>query len=124
MSSTVCGFIGLGLIGGSIARALKAADPSIHIIAFDPNEESLRMAQEEGIADTAASRIDASFSACDYIFLCAPVEINDENLILLRPFLRPETTLTDIGSVKTDIHRHIHALGLDGSCRLPMHSFR
>lgn len=113
MSSTVCGFIGLGLIGGSIARALKAADPSIHIIAFDPNEESLRMAQEEGIADTAASRIDASFSACDYIFLCAPVEINDENLILLRPFLRPETTLTDIGSVKTDIHRHIHALGLD-----------
>ena len=103
MSSTVCGFIGLGLIGGSIARALKAADPSIRIIAFDPNEESLRMAQEEGIADAAVSRIDASFSACAYIFLCAPVEINDENLILLRPFLRPETTLTDIGSVKTDL---------------------
>ena len=64
MSSTVCGFIGLGLIGGSIARALKAADPSIHIIAFDPNEESLRMVRGAGVADTAAPRAAASLSAC------------------------------------------------------------
>ena len=36
-----CGFVGLGLIGGSIARALKANRKDIVIIACDPNEETL-----------------------------------------------------------------------------------
>ena len=113
MNNTVCGFIGLGLIGGSIARALKEGAPDTKIIAYDPNDDSLALAKEEGIADITVNQIDASFTDCNYIFLCAPVEINDQNLLLLKPFLNSGTTLTDIGSVKTDIHLHIHELGLD-----------
>ena len=113
MDNTICGFIGLGLIGGSIARALKAGASDTKIIAYDPNDDSLALAKEEGIADITVNQIDASFTDCNYIFLCAPVEINDQNLLLLKPFLNSGTTLTDIGSVKTDIHLHIHELGLD-----------
>ena len=113
MDNTICGFIGLGLIGGSIARALKAGASDTKIIAYDPNDDSLALAKEEGIADITVNQIDASFTDCDYIFLCAPVEINDQNLLILKPFLNSKTTLTDIGSVKTDIHVHIHDLGLD-----------
>ena len=113
MNNTICGFIGLGLIGGSIARALKAGAPDIKIIAYDPNDHSLTLAKEAGIADVTVNQISSVFTDCDYIFLCAPVAINDQNLLMLKPFLNSKTTLTDIGSVKTDIHVHIHELGLD-----------
>lgn len=106
------GFIGLGLIGGSIAKALKSALPNIHLIAYDINEETLTLAKEEGIADAVTSVIDESFSPCDYIFLCAPVSGNDENLMVLKKYLSPSCLITDVGSVKNDIHQHIAALGL------------
>lgn len=106
------GFIGFGLIGGSIAKALRASLPDIRIIVYDVNQATLDQAASEGIADRAVSSIDASFSGCSYIFLCAPVSDNDENLLTLRQFLSPSCTLTDVGSVKGGIHRHIETLGL------------
>lgn len=112
MSELTCGFIGLGLIGGSIARALKEARPHIRIIAYDINEESLELALQEGVADSITSAIDESFSSCDYLFLCAPVSCNDGNLAAIKKVLSPDCILTDVGSVKTDIHRHVKEAGL------------
>ncbi len=112
MSGLTCGFIGLGLIGGSIAKALKAADSSIKIIAYDVNQDTLSLARTEGIADVAVSRIDETFSSCDYIFLCAPVSCNDENLAAVKKVLSPSCILTDVGSVKTTTHKYVAAAGL------------
>lgn len=112
MSHLTCGFIGLGLIGGSIAKALKAALPSTQIIAFDVNEKTLALALAEGTADITVSTIDESFHACDYLFLCAPVSHNTENLSAIKKVLSPSCTLTDVGSVKTNIHEHVKAAGL------------
>ena len=106
------GFIGFGLIGGSIAKALRASLPDVRIIVYDVNKATLEQALREGVANQAVRSIDISFSGCNYIFLCAPVSINDENLITLKQFLSPSCTLTDVGSVKGGIHRHIEALGL------------
>lgn len=107
------GFIGLGLIGGSIARAIRENDKDACIIAYDVNEESLRLALEDGVASEITNEIDDRFSRCDYIFLCAPVQKNDSNLLLVKEYLSPNCLLTDVGSVKTDIHRNIKALGLE-----------
>lgn len=112
MSTLTCGFIGLGLIGGSIAKAIKRHCPSSRLIAYDINTASLHLALQEQIIDTVCSSIDASFGDCDYLFLCAPVSHNDDNLLTLKPFLSPDTILTDVGSVKTGIHRQITALHL------------
>ncbi len=106
------GFIGFGLIGGSIAKALRASLPDVRIIVYDVNKATLEQALREGVANQAVRSIDISFSGCNYIFLCAPVSVNDENLITLKQFLSPSCTLTDVGSVKGGIHRHIEALGL------------
>lgn len=108
------GFIGLGLIGGSIAKALKAHVNDLHITAYDINKESLQQAFAEGIVDTAANEIDSTFSRCNFIFLCAPVQKNDSNLTAVKKILSPDCILTDVGSVKTDIHRHIESAGLTG----------
>lgn len=107
MNNLTLGFIGLGLIGGSIAKALKENAPTIQIIAYDVNQESIELAVSEGIVDKAAVAIDDTFSVCDYIFLCAPVQKNAENLIQIKNIMKPSCILTDVGSVKTDIHRHI-----------------
>ena len=56
-----CGFIGLGLIGGSIAKALKQNRNDIVIYAYDKNPDTLRLASEEGIADLIFDRIDPAF---------------------------------------------------------------
>lgn len=112
MSAFTCGFVGLGLIGGSIARAIRLNLPDTKIIAYDINSDTLALAKEEGIADIILRKIDASFSACDYLFLCAPVSKNDENLQTLATYINKDCIITDVGSVKTDIHSHIESLGL------------
>lgn len=113
MNTLTCGFIGLGLIGGSIAKAVRAAVPDARLISYDTNPASLQLAYDEHIIDEPRRSIDDAFSSCDYIFLCAPVSYNEANLLALKKYLSPRTILTDVGSVKTGIHRQAEALGLN-----------
>ena len=76
MNAKKIGFIGLGLIGGSIAKAIRQYYPDYDIIAFDKNKESLALAIQEGTIHTSCSSIDDNFRGCNYIFLCAPVTYN------------------------------------------------
>ncbi len=112
MSHITCGFIGLGLIGGSIAKALKAFRRDVRILAFDTNKETLELALKEGIADEAVSSINGRFSACNYLFLCAPVSNNDKNLTAIKEILSPDCILTDVGSVKSTTTRCVDEMGL------------
>lgn len=111
-SDFTCGFIGLGLIGGSIAKALRQFHPTCRLLAYDINQKALDAAVSDGVIDTALSSIDSHLSACDYIFLCAPVSENDNNLSELQKHLSKDCLLTDVGSVKTDIHKNIEKAGL------------
>ncbi len=113
MAQLHIGFIGLGLIGGSIARALRENISEIRLTAYDVNAATLEAALKDGVIDRAAEQIDAGFSDCDYLFLCAPVQKNDANLEAVKKILSPSCTLTDVGSVKTDIHEHIVQAGLE-----------
>ena len=108
----ICSFLGLGLIGGSLAKAIRQALPETHIKACDSDQAALRSALTEGIIQEAYPSIDASFGDCDYLFLCAPVSVNLELLTKLVPFLSPRTVLTDVGSVKGAIHEAVRRLGL------------
>lgn len=107
------GFIGLGLIGGSIAKALKYYYPNVTILAHTRSRETSDYALSEHIIDKACPSLDASWTACDYIFLCAPVEANAAYLKELKPLLKEQCILTDVGSTKTDIHEHVKELELE-----------
>lgn len=113
MDKLTCGFIGLGLIGGSIAHALREKhSKNIFLIAYDPDTAALRLARKQNVIDLAADRIDDSFSCCDFLFLCAPVSSNNRNLPQIKKCISPSCILTDVGSVKTGIHEEIAAAGL------------
>lgn len=107
------GFVGLGLIGGSIARGLRERYPACTITAYDIEPSFAETAKRDGVATICAYEIDRVFSSCDLIFLCAPVSCNDKNILLLQKVLGKDTLLTDVGSVKGDIYEHIRAAGLE-----------
>ena len=113
MKESTIGFIGLGLIGGSIARGLKRANKNLTIMAYMRTTSKLVQAKEEGIVDVILHGIDETLSQCDMIFLCTPVEFNASYLEQIRPFLKPGAILTDVGSTKTNIHKLVTQMNME-----------
>ena len=113
MQTITCSFIGLGLIGGSIARAFREYFPNMKIKVFDKDIPSLSLALKERVATSIYTELTGDLCDADYIFLCAPVSVNEDNLRAIQPMLKAHTVVTDVGSVKTGIHQLVHSLGLE-----------
>lgn len=113
MTDSTIAFIGLGLIGGSIARGIKRANPDTTIMAYMRTRSRLEQAKADGIVDVILDGIGEELRQCDLIFLCTPVEYNAQYLSSIRPYLKPGALLTDVGSTKTDIHEAVTRLGME-----------
>ena len=112
MNDTTIAFIGLGLIGGSLAKGIKRARPDIRIMAYMRTRSKLEQAKKDGIVDVILDGIDEQLKECDLIFLCTPVEYNAQYLSKIRSYLKPGALITDVGITKTDIHEEILRQGL------------
>lgn len=97
--------VGLGLVGGSLARALTRA--SYHVIGVDRPSVRRRALAAGAVAETAATAAVAATLA-EVVVLAAPP---DANLGLLRRVARPGVIVTDVGSVKGPIVREARRLG-------------
>lgn len=107
------GFIGFGLIGGSIARSVKKKNTDIYIKVYTRRKNpNLEKGVDEGVIDELIYSIDEHFSSCDIIFLCAPVMKNIDFLPILKPLVKPSCIITDVGSVKGNICKAASSLGL------------
>lgn len=113
MKESTVGFIGLGLIGGSLARALKKADPQLTVMAYMRSADKLIQAKADGVVDVILDRVDETIGQCDMIFLCTPVEYNEQYLRMIKPYLKPGALVTDVGSTKTSIHRAARELSME-----------
>lgn len=109
------GFIGLGLIGGSIAKKMKADHPDIHIYATAHHEETVKEAYREGLIVNDTLLPLTAFHDCDIIFLCAPVQRNLDYLSELKDIIQKDCYITDVGSTKTEIHEEVIRLGLEAN---------
>lgn len=109
------GFIGLGLIGGSIARAIRYFYPDAEIIAFSRTRATVEQAVADGVVDRIPEGISPDYADCRYIFLCAPVSNNAEYLEQLKPVILPSCIITDVGSTKSDIHAKVTELGMEAN---------
>ena len=92
--------IGLGLIGGSLARALRKAEPLSRIFAVGRNSAQLEVAKTEGIIDGWSTSSAAICADADVIVLGMPVLAIEPSLRELLPSLSPHTVITDVASVK------------------------
>lgn len=109
----VIGFIGLGLIGGSIAKTIRRVRPADTIVAWNRTKSVLNEARADGTVNIAAQEIGDAFRRCDYIFLCVPVVTMRGILAQLAPYISPSAIITDVGSTKSDIHQAVREMGLE-----------
>lgn len=113
MNTQTIGFIGLGLIGGSIARTIRRVHPEYTLMAYDLDLDSLSLALADGTINQAHDYLSGAFSDCDIIILCTPVNVNIHYLKQLKPIIKPDCILTDVGSVKSSIHQAVHELDME-----------
>lgn len=113
MKQLKLGFIGFGLIGGSIAKALKERNIDVTVCVYSRRKNpDLEKGMAEGVIDELVYEIGDAFSTCDIIFLCAPVLKNVEFFLILKDLIKPSCILTDVGSVKGNICEAAKKYGL------------
>ena len=95
------GIIGLGLMGGSFALALKNIEPQAEILGYDHNDQHCIEALELGIADKITDELE-DFAEQDLILLAIPVDAIVDTLQKLT-FISKHTTIIDFGSTKERI---------------------
>lgn len=105
--------IGLGLIGSSLALAIKKEHPTVTITGMDIQEESEVFALKRGIIDRRAESMAAAAVLADVILLCSPVEVVKSQLAELSTLqLKQEVVISDVGSTKKEIVEAADRVGL------------
>lgn len=112
VSVTKIGIVGLGLIGGSIAKALKRSGRGFIIKAWDRDRVTLEKALSEKAIDEHSLSLKDGFQDCDVIFLCVPVYAMKDILHELSGNIRPDCILTDAGSTKMDVLDIVNGTGI------------
>ncbi|MEA5510596.1 prephenate/arogenate dehydrogenase [Crocosphaera sp. UHCC 0190] len=101
------GIIGLGLIGGSLGLDLRHLGHEI--LGVSRQENTCQRARERGVVDQADTNI-SLLASTDIIFICTPIGLIFPTLQQLKPYLKKDTIITDVGSVKTPIVQECAAL--------------
>jgi prephenate dehydrogenase len=95
--------VGVGLIGGSLAQAVKQRKAVGEILGIGRDAQRLAQARERGIIDAYAARIDETLGGADLVVVATPVGIIVDLIKEMVPFLKKGAIITDAGSVKTAI---------------------
>jgi arogenate dehydrogenase (NADP+) len=94
------GIVGLGLIGGSLGLDLRSQ--GITAIGVSRRQHTCEIAQQRGAVDAASVNF-AILATVDIIFICTPLTAIAPTVRTLIPYLKADTILTDVGSVKQSI---------------------
>jgi len=114
--------IGVGLIGGSFALALKQARLASQVIGAGRSEANLRLALERGAIDSIAPDARAAARDADVILVAAPVAQFEQVFKEIASALSPNAIVSDAGSTKRDVIAAARrALGADLARFVPGH---
>src|SRR5207245_2795635 len=108
------GLIGLGAIGGSVARQVKQSDggQGVSVVGWSPEPAERAMAAQHGALDDAPPRAVDVARVADFLILAAPPAANLAQLDSLTPHLKSTAFVTDVGSVKRAIVARAERLGI------------
>ncbi|HSB95223.1 MAG TPA: prephenate dehydrogenase/arogenate dehydrogenase family protein [Spongiibacteraceae bacterium] len=97
--------LGLGLIGGSLAKALKKVGAVREVVAWGHREASLQAGVQLGIIDSYSLDLGEAISGSDVIVIATPTLIAETMLAQLAPLFDSATLITDVASVKGNLQR-------------------
>ena len=95
--------VGVGLIGGSFALALKKAQAVEQVMGVGRSPQVLARAAALGIVDAITTSMEEALDGADLVLIATPVAQTGAILAALAPFLQPHTIVTDAGSTKGDV---------------------
>ena len=114
--------IGVGLIGGSLAHALKKAGECGTVVGFGRNTANLEKAVELGVIDEYSSDLSSVVKNADVIVLATPLMSFNSLLSEIASHIKPGAVITDVGSVKGSVVSDARAvLGDAISSFIPAH---
>jgi cyclohexadieny/prephenate dehydrogenase len=99
--------IGIGLIGSSLARAMRQHKLAGHIAGHAKSERTRAKAVELGLVDSIHAEPAAAVAGADLIVVCTPISAYAAIGAAIGPHLKPGSTLTDVGSVKQAVIRDL-----------------
>ncbi len=94
------GIVGLGLMGGALARVIRRAGPGVAVTAVEPRDEVRAQALSDGVVDEALAGPGPALSGCDLVVLCTPVAAIEASLGPVSALLPDGAVLTDVGGAK------------------------
>lgn len=112
--------IGMGLIGSSLARALRTAMPTVRLTVSDADAQVRARVTELGLADDVADHAGAAVTDADLVILCVPVGAMAAVAADIAGELPPDCVVSDVGSVKENVLRVLSA-ALPGVHVIPAH---
>ena len=95
--------VGLGMMGASLAAALKAKSFNGKIYGYSRNENTCSELIEKNVIDYASVDLIESIKEADIIIMCLPIDLIIEKTNEIFDYLKPGSILTDIGSTKKEI---------------------
>jgi prephenate dehydrogenase len=102
--------VGLGLVGGSVARDLAAR--GVHVTAFDPDATQLAAAIRTNVIRSALDETLSGVRDAEVVIIATPVDVAVGVLRRVAPYVRRTRLIMDVGSTKTRIVHSAQALGL------------
>ncbi|MFQ5451667.1 MAG: prephenate dehydrogenase [Nitrospinaceae bacterium] len=102
--------VGVGLLGGSLARVCRERGLVGSIVGFGRNSANLEQARELGVIDICAPDLSSAVENADLVVLCSPVGTIVSRVKEMLPSIKPGCIITDVGSVKAPLVRGIEAL--------------
>jgi prephenate dehydrogenase len=95
--------IGVGLIGGSFALALRRARQVGHIVGIGRSHGNMQRARAMGAIDEIGDSLPAALKDAKLVFLATPVGQTEAVMAQISPYLEPDTVVTDAGSTKQNV---------------------
>jgi cyclohexadieny/prephenate dehydrogenase len=112
--------IGLGLLGGSVTRAVRAHVSGAVTSGYDADPAVRARAREIALADMVPDTVAEAVADADLVVLCVPVGAMEAAGRAIAPHLMPGVIVTDVGSSKASVARAL-AEALPGICVIPSH---
>ena len=96
----IAAIVGVGMMGGSLARALRERGLALRIVGIDRSETALNLARKSGAIDAGTTDLAAGVRDAGVIIFATPVHLLPAQLEAIAPYVRPDALITDMGSVK------------------------
>ena len=113
MMKKIC-IIGIGLIGGSLAKAIKKTHQSEIVFGYGRNSSRLEKAKKSNVIDQYSTDIGVALDGANIVIIATPVGSYESILEEIKPHIAEDMAISDVGSTKVSVVEAVKAVFDDG----------